>query len=210
MGKKKDRAAVSPFVEKVEKLSTIQRVLIYLVTLILIVGLFIWLAYIPKTDKISKLKSEHAELVKKRDEYKAKLKDLPKLRAEAKYYEEKFQAVKRKLPEKEEIPSLLASISQQGRNSNLEFLLFQPQKEMAQEFYATIPVSISVTGDYHSVGVFFNKVANLPRIVNISDVVMAPSAKEKSGPGLSQLTTNCKAETYKFIEKTEGAGKKKK
>jgi type IV pilus assembly protein PilO len=165
--------------------------------------------YIPKTDKIAKLKSEHAQLVKKRDEYKARLRDLPKLRLQAKYYEEKFEAVKRKLPEKEEIPSLLASISQSGRNSNLEFVLFQPQAEVVKDFYAAIPVNMSVTGDYHSVGIFFNKVANLPRIVNIGNITMAPAPSGKPDSGPTVLTTNARAETYKFIDAPEKPNKKK-
>jgi type IV pilus assembly protein PilO len=104
----------------------------------------------------------------------------------------------RALPEKEEIPSLLAGISEAGKDAGLEFLLFQPKGESPKEFYAEIPVDINVSGSYHQVAVFFDKVANLPRIVNIRNIKMSP--KNQKGSGTNDLTTVCQAVTYKFIE----------
>jgi type IV pilus assembly protein PilO len=55
------------------------------------------------------------------------------------------------------------------------------------------------------VAVFFDKVSNLPRIVNIRDIKMAPQAQGKDS---ASLTTNCQAVTYKFIEEApKPAGK---
>ena len=84
-----------------------------------------------------------------------------------------------------------------GRDAGLDFLLFQPKPETAMEFYAEIPVDITVSGTYHQVAVFFDKVSNLPRIVNIRNIKMAPAGQKESG-GI--LTTACQAVTYKFIE----------
>jgi type IV pilus assembly protein PilO len=100
------------------------------------------------------------------------------------------------LPESAEIPSLLAGISQAGKDAGLEFFLFQPKAEVRKEFFAEIPVDINVSGSYHQVALFFEKVSKLPRVVNIRDIKMTPQSKEKSGV----LTTNCQAVTYKFID----------
>jgi type IV pilus assembly protein PilO len=108
--------------------------------------------------------------------------------------EEQFRVVMRALPENEEIPTLLTGISKSGKDAGLSFVLFQPKPEVKKDFYAEIPVSIKMTGDYHGVATFFESVAELNRIVNIKDVNMTP---EKEG---SELTTTCTAVTYKFIE----------
>jgi type IV pilus assembly protein PilO len=100
----------------------------------------------------------------------------------------------KKLPEKKEIPSLLSSISQSGRDAGLEFLLFEPRGEQTKEFYAEIPVSIIVEGNYHKTALFFDKVARLHRIVNIDDIKMI-AAKESD-----ELRTSCTAVTYRFVE----------
>ena len=111
--------------------------------------------------------------------------------------EVQYKQVMQALPEKEEIPSLLAGISQAGKDAGLDFLLFQPKPESDKEFYAEIPVDIQVSGSFHNVAVFFDKVSNLPRIVNIRNIVMEPGrSKDVSG----QIATTCQAVTYKFVE----------
>ena len=44
---------------------------------------------------------------------------------------------------------------------------FEPQSEVAQGFYARIPVKMKIRGNYHSIAVFFDKIAKLARIVNV-------------------------------------------
>ena len=106
-----------------------------------------------------------------------------------------FQIVKKTLPEEKDIPALLRSISQAGRDAGMEFILFQPKGEVNKKFYAEIPVAINVTGSYHNLALFFDKVANLSRIVNIRDINLNTSSA-KTG----ELRTTCTAVTYRFIE----------
>lgn len=61
-----------------------------------------------------------------------------------------------------------------------------------------IPVSIEVSGTYHNVAVFFDKVGQMERIVNILNVSMTPQ-KERS----TTLTTRCDAVTYRFKGETD-------
>jgi len=110
------------------------------------------------------------------------------------------------LPTTSEIPSLLKNITKLGNDSNLEFLLFSPEKQVSKEFYIEIPVSIEVLGSYHDVAVFFDKVGKLDRIVNVVNVNMIP-IKDLS----TMLKTSCKATTFRFKEeRTESEPKKKK
>jgi type IV pilus assembly protein PilO len=109
-----------------------------------------------------------------------------------------LKIVMKALPEKKEIPSLLASISSSGQDSGLEFALFEPKPESNKDFYAEIPVSIKVAGSYHNVAMFFDKVSRLPRIVNIDNIGI--TAQKGTKKGLS-LTTSCTAITYRFVEK---------
>jgi type IV pilus assembly protein PilO len=69
-----------------------------------------------------------------------------------------------------------------------------------EPFYEEIPVGVSVTGTYQDILYFFDKVAKLPRIVNISDIFMIPaSVKGKK----NILTINCTVKTYMFIDKNK-------
>ena len=97
----------------------------------------------------------------------------------------------------------MSSLENLGAQSGLEFLLFQPQKEVNRNFYAEIPLKIEVTGPYHNVATFFDKVSRLSRIVNIGDVKMTEAKAAKTKGETVILKTGCTATTYKFIEVKE-------
>lgn len=187
----------APFFQKIEALTKAQRIGIYVATLVVIIGLSVWLLFLPKHKKIDGLEKQLAQVQQELVVAKQNASELNDWRNQMKQKEAEYKTVMRALPEKEEIPSLLAGISQAGRDAGLEFLLFQPKSENAKDFYAEIPVDINVSGTYHQVAVFFDKVSNLPRIVNIRDIKMSPEGQKDSG---GVLKTNCQAVTYKFIE----------
>ena len=103
----------------------------------------------------------------------------------------------RQLPNKTEVAELLVDISQTGLASGLEFELFKPQNEVPKEFYAELPISIRVKGDYHEFGNFISGVAALPRIVTIHDVNI--ERDKESG-----LTMDILAKTYRYMDEEEG------
>ena len=198
--------SVEPFFEKVENLSKVQRIVISTVIFGLIVGGFSYFSYWPKFEQINRLNTQLDKLEEKLKTAKRNAKDLKKFQAKMKEAEAQFQMAMKKLPEKEEIPSLLSSISDSGQQVGLEFLLFEPKPEKKKEFYAEIPVAMNIKGDYHNLAIFFDQVARLSRIVNIQNIQMT-RAKDKNSQDLS---VKCMAVTYKFIEASAKKTKKKK
>ena len=184
--------------EKVEKIKMPVRVAILLGTLVLLAGLFVYFVYLPKTEEIAKTREEIAKLQQKLNQAVARAKALKKFEAEYAEVDAQFQEALKLLPNTKEIPSLLKSITQLGTDSQLEFHLFSPQRERSQDFFMEIPVSIEVSGTYHNVAVFFDKVGQMERIVNILNVSMTPQ-KERS----TTLTTRCDAVTYRFKGETD-------
>lgn len=198
------------FFEKVEKLKMIHRILILVGTIVLLAGIFVALVYIPQSQEITRLNKEIASLEKQINQAKIKARTLKKFEAEQVEVEAQFREALKLLPNKREIPTLLKSITQLGSDANLEFRLFSPKKEKARDFYIEIPVSMEVSGTYHDVATFFDKVGRMKRIVNILDISMKP-IKERS----TNLTTKCNAVTYRFKRKVDeksetGKNKKKK
>ena len=191
--------------EKVEKIKMPIRIAIFLGTLVLMAGLFVYFFYLPKSEEISKTQEEIARLQVKIDQASAKAKNLKRFEGEYAEVDVQFQEALKLLPNTKEIPSLLKSITQLGSDSQLEFLLFSPQRERPQDFFMEIPVSIEVKGSYHNVAVFFDKVGQMERIVNILNVSMTPQ-KERS----TILTTRCDAVTYRFKGETDATPQPKK
>ena len=114
---------------------------------------------------------------------------------------ESFGAMLRQLPNKTEVADLLVDVSQTGLASGLEFRLFQPRAEIPREFYAELPISIQVIGNYHEFGEFVSGVAALPRIVTVHNVSIDKTGKDKDSPLQMVLT----AKTYRYIDEEESA-----
>jgi type IV pilus assembly protein PilO len=197
---------LSTYFNRIAKLKMMHRIIIFAGTVILIVGLYIWLVYIPKTGEIKTIKSDLDRLEKNIRLARVRAKNLKRLEADLAKAQADLKVAIKLLPTTSEIPSLLKNITKLGNDSNLEFLLFRPEKQVSKEFYVEIPVSIEVLGNYHDVATFFDKVGKLDRIVNVINVNMIPTK------GLSTiLKTSCKATTFRFKEgKTESVSTKKK
>jgi len=198
--------SLGPAIERIERLSKLQRILIYAGTVIVLVGAFVYFSYMPKLKEIGKLKVKQNELEKKLQTAKKNAAQLDYYRARMREAETKFKIAKRALRDKKEIPTLIDGISQAAHDAGLDILVFTPKPEVRKEFYAQVPISIKVAGDYHNVAVFFDMVAGLPRIVNVTDIAIVP-AKEGA-----ELTTSCTAVVYRFVEpvKKDDKGKKSK
>ncbi len=198
----------NPVLNKLEQLSKVQRIAIWAGVLILLIGAFVYFSYLPKFKKIDQLKANLTKIEKELEIAKNNARQLNEFRKKMQDAEEQFKIVMRALPENEEIPTLLTGISKAGTDSGLNFILFQPKPDETKDFYAEIPVAMTVTGDYHGVATFFESVAGLNRIVNIRNIDMKPDKES------TNLTTTCTAVTYKFIEASdaqpEASGKSKK
>ena len=108
---------------------------------------------------------------------------------------ESFGAMLRQLPNKTEVADLLVDVSQTGLASGLEFELFKPLQENPREFYAELPISIRVIGEYHEFGNFVSGVAALPRIVTLHNVNI-----NRVG---NMLAMDLTAKTYRYLESEE-------
>lgn len=179
--------------ERVEALTKLQRIMICVGIFLLMTVLFGTLSFWPNWQQIGKLNADYQKLSADLEKSKKNAQQLVGLRKEFESKRREFNRVMKSLPESEEISSLLTGISESGQESGLDFLLFKPGNDVNKNFYAEIPVSIRVTGDYHNFVQFADRVARLSRVVNIRDINMS---RGKNG----ELTTSCQAVTYKFVE----------
>src|SRR3954463_16096293 len=76
------------------------------------------------------------------------------------------------LPNEANIDDLIRSLSEVGTKSGLTINSIDPQAEVRQGFYASIPIVMAVTGNYHEIGVFLDSLSKLARIVNVTNIKM--------------------------------------
>lgn len=122
---------------------------------------------------------------------------------------QRLREAEEQLPKQAEIPKLLRDISYEAQQSGLRVDRFDVQAESQQGDFAQLPVKMSVRGSYHEIAVFFDRLAKMPRIVNVTDLQMtAPTLENKKIVVGSSYT----ATTYRFLDRqpeAQSAGKGK-
>lgn len=152
-------------------------------------------------DQYDALTNAQAEEGKLREQYsskKAKAINYDLYRQQLAEIEQAFGALLKQLPNKAEMDALLTDINQAGLGRGLQFELFKPaaQERMA-DFYAELPISIRITGNYHDMGAFASDIAQLPRIVTLNDVSIT------NDKGV--LAMDAVAKTYRYLDEDEVA-----
>lgn len=116
-----------------------------------------------------------------------------------------FGDLLRQLPNKAEIDGMIVDISQAALTRGLKQELFKPGGEARQEFYASVPISLVLTGGYNELGGFAADIAKLPRIVTLNNIKLQP----KDGKVGNVITMQATAMTYRYLDESEMAANKK-
>jgi len=167
-----------------------------------------WFALL--SDTLTRLEEEVGKEEQLKDQYKGKLAqaiNLDELRKQKLQVQEYVTQLERQLPGKAEMDALLSDINQAGLGRGLQFELFRPGQVQVKDYYAELPISLSVTGRYHDMGAFTADVANLSRIVTLHNLVIVgqvPGAQSNGAPlPAGQLKMEAVARTYRYLDPTE-------
>lgn len=169
--------------------------------LLFLAGWFGW------QEQYKELESHQQEEAKLKDDWLTKKKkaiNLEEYRNQLAEIESSFGTLLKQLPNAAEMESLLVDINQAGLGRGLAFELFKPGSEAIKDFYAELPITINITGSYHDFGAFAGDIAKLPRIVTLNDISVVPVGK-----GSDSLTLNGTAKTFRYLDESELASKKK-
>ena len=98
--------------------------------------------------------------------------NLAQFKHEKEILERRLAQALTELPNEANVDDLIRSLSEIGTKSGLTINTIDPQGEQKQSFYAAIPIVMSVTGNYHEIGVFLDSLSKLARIVNVTNIKM--------------------------------------
>jgi type IV pilus assembly protein PilO len=187
--------------DKIQKIPVKTRLYGFIGFLCVLVGLFIYFKYIPIMAEIrenEKVLSETEATIRSND---ARIQKLADLEQEVVTLNAKLKVLSEQLPQETEVSTLLGEIQGLVNKSGLTLKLWKPEKRRthASGLYEEIPISMDLIGGYHNVGMFFDSIGKVKRIVNISNIKMGQS---KAGPdGAMQIAVNCTAMTFAAAEK---------
>ncbi len=159
------------------------QILIVVVLLaILIVYLFYSQIYKPNVKKIETLQAKKSRIEAELQQAREAVSRLPEIQRQYVILMRKWEQAQQLLPSAKELSTLLKNIQNVGYEAGVRFNTFKPSTAAGDSLYSQIPVSMTVTGNYHQLAWFLANIGNLPRIVTSSNVKVTPNsdAKERS------------------------------
>ena len=173
-----------------------------MIMFVVIIGLAVFFIF---KDQQEAFEHEQAKVEQKKTVFveKAKLAvNLEAYQTQRADIEQAFGTLLKKLPTKSEMDALIIDINQAGLGRGLTFELFQPATaEKLTEFYAELPISLAVTGNYHDLGAFASDVSRLPRIVTLTDFTIVAGKDVTNSIGSLKMTAQAK--TYRYLDPEE-------
>jgi type IV pilus assembly protein PilO len=180
--------------------STAQKIAMLAVTVILMIALYYSFLFGPRADELAKLADSVEIALNEKTVKTQKAANLSRLRQDLQRLDAELRKAIAQLPEKREIPELLSSISSKAQQSGLDVLLFRPRAESYQEFYAEVPVDITVKGNFYNTVNFFDEVGRMDRLVNIDNIGFKNPTI--SGDNVVLETTSV-ATAFRFLDEAE-------
>ncbi len=140
-----------------------------------VLGIFFFTHFLPinypvQQERITALKADFERKSTELARARQSVADLPRFEAEYEQLHERWVMAQELLPSDHEVAGLLRKITLAGQQSGVQFMLFKPNALQVSEHYVALPVDIQVVGDYHQVGSFLAELANMRRIVTVSNL----------------------------------------
>jgi len=174
----------------------------YVLIAIIILGLFYFIYYKPKDEEFQNIKNERMEVELEVAHLRQKKEELDKIEAELEQMKITLSKLEAIIPQKEEISSILKQMQQLAYDTRLNIIKFIQNPEIIKEFYAEQPISVAVTGDYHNLAIFFDRLNSFQRLFNTEDFSIKALQSQTDTSTIS-AEWNVKTYIYREEKKTE-------
>lgn len=166
-----------------------------------------WQLFSPMNDQIDRQDNKLAELEAKIQEGRAAQQRLPQFREEVRRLELELEKLLRILPSRLNTEDLLRRIRSVAEQGDLDLLRIRPGNLNDRDFYSEWPISIAMSGTYHNLALFFDRVSRFPRIINVDDLRI--NGKDPARNNGHTIGANFVAKTFVYREvelEPEGPG----
>jgi type IV pilus assembly protein PilO len=141
-------------------------------------------------DQVASLRADYEKKSSELARARASVADLPRFEAEYDQLHQRWELAAELLPTDRQLSTLLRKITLAGQQTGVAFVMFKPSAQRQSEYHTELPVQISVTGPYHNVGSFLAELANLRRIVTVSNLHLAANTRADDGTTTAEFVAS--------------------
>ncbi len=164
------------------------------VGLVVLIGVaYFVIGYSEVSSQITAAKQQESklrgELATARESESAYLRDMADLTDR----QQRQRELNKVLPEAAEYPSFLSAVQGVANVTGVALNSWDPMDEVPQQFFAKVPMKLTIAGRFHQVAKFFYGVGQLDRIINIENITMREPKREGDDVTVS---TECLATAF--------------
>ena len=162
-----------------------QKIILSALLAVGVLSVFFFTHFLPfnfpnQTERIDGLKSEYEKKSTELARARATVADLPRFEAEYEQLHQRWSLAAELLPTDRQVAALLRKITLAAQQTGVRFVTFRPSGPKNEQYYTEMPLQITVNGGYHQIGSFLAELANLRRIITVSNVKLKAGGGEGS------------------------------
>lgn len=123
---------------------------------------------------------------------------LPQFKRMVEEQQTRLAQLRRVLPDGKETAEIIRRVQELAVESKLKIKSFTPQPTIDNQFYEDWPILVSLEGSYHDLGIFFEKVSEFTRIINVENINI--NALEDASSSEPSIGATCTATTFVYVE----------
>jgi len=181
----------------------------YVLVALIIFGLFFLLYFRPKNAELNSIRVERESTEREVAQLKQKKEEMDQIEKEIESLNVRLRDLETIIPQKEEIDVILRRIQQLAYDSRINITKFIPKAMIEQEFFSEKPISIDMTGNYHNLAIFFDRLGNFARLFNVENFTIK-NVRDQSDSTTITATTTAKTYIFREPEPVEETPQKKK
>jgi Tfp pilus assembly protein PilO len=169
----------------------------YAALAVILAGLFFFAYYKPKMTVLNDLKSQRTTVETEVTKLRMKKKQMDKVEAELAALTDSLKELESIIPQHKEISDILSQFQQLAYDTRLNIIKFNPKGEIFKEFFSEWPLPLELTGNYHNLGLFFDRLSRFSRLFTVERFSIKALAKQTDAATISAAFT---AKTYLFLD----------
>ena len=178
------------------------RMVIFAFVFLIILGGAIYFFTLPQKDQLAQLERQERSLISTIDDKQQLAANLPQYEAQIEEMETRFGELLHQLPNKQEAEALIDDVAQTSLAAGLSNRQIQPGNERVHEFYAEMPYTLVLEGNYRQLTDFISDASNLSRIVTLHNPQISPTS-DSANDEEPTLNMTIQARTYRYLEDGE-------
>lgn len=131
---------------------------------------------------------------------------LPQFREEVALLEVQLEKLLRILPPRRDVQDVLRRFRALAEQEDFVLSEFRPGSEIEKDFYYEWPIAVKLTGTYHSLARFFDRMSRFSRIFNVDNLRIDQARRSESAQHTINASFTAKTFVYKQPEEPAAGG----